>query len=71
MRRIAIRPFEGLGGLVVVAQITHDFCFEVEAGFENAAGNHIALELTKPEFDLIEPGRISGGVMECDLRMAH
>ena len=53
-----------------MAQVTHDFSFEIKPGTENAPGNHIALELGKPEFDLVEPGRVSGGVMEGDLRMA-
>ena len=53
MGGIAVGPFEGAGGFVVVAQVTHDFLFEVEPGSENAARNHVALEFAKPQFDLI------------------
>ncbi len=63
-------PFEGPGGLVVMAQITHEFSFQIEPGAENAMRNHVALEFGKPKFDLVKPRRVSGCVMQFDFGMA-
>src|SRR5712691_1691594 len=70
MGRATVGPFEGPGGLVVVPQIAHDFALEVELGAKDAARDHLALELAKPELDLVEPGRVSRSKMELHLPMA-
>ena len=46
-----------------------DFAGEVGFGSKDAAGDQIALNFGEPDFDLIEPGRVSRGVMELNVGM--
>jgi hypothetical protein len=66
---IPVGQFERLGAFVVAPDIASDFAGEVGFGSKDAAGDQIALNFGEPDFDLIEPGTISRGVMQRDLWM--
>jgi hypothetical protein len=65
---ISIGPFEGLGAFVVDFDIAGDFAGEVGFGSKDSAGDQIALNFGEPDFDLIEPGRVSRGVVELKVK---
>ena len=67
---ISIGPFEGLGAFVVDLDIASNFAGQVGFGSKDAAGDQIALNFGEPDFDLIEPGRVSRGVMELNIGMS-
>lgn len=67
--RIGIRPLHGFRGPIVVADIAHQFPFEIVLRREDAASNHIPLDLGEPQFDLVEPGRVGGREMQTDCGM--
>ena len=69
MGGISISPFEGAGGFVVVTNVFHDFAREISFRGEDAPGDEVALNLGKPELNLIEPGTVGGGVMESQVGM--
>ncbi len=48
------------------ADVAHDLAGEIGHGGEDAPGDHVALNLRKPQFDLVEPGRVSRRVVEVD-----
>jgi hypothetical protein len=64
-----VGPFEGLGAFVVDSDIASDFAGEVGFGSKDAAGDQISLNFGEPDFDLIEPGRVSRRVMELNVGM--
>ena len=66
---ISIAPSERDGRFVVVADVTHDFPGEICLGFEDAASNDVALDFGEPDFDLIEPRRVSGREVKMDMRV--
>jgi len=66
---LSIGPFERLGAFVVDFDIASDFAGEVGFGREDATGDQIALNFGEPDFDLIEPGRVSRGVVELKVGM--
>src|SRR4030095_1128942 len=66
---VPIGPLEGFGSFVVAVDIAGDFASEVSSGSEDAAVEQIALNFGEPDFDLIEPRRVSRGVMELNVRM--
>jgi hypothetical protein len=66
---ILVAPSERDRRIVVVADVTHDFPGEVGLGCEDAASNDVALDLGEPDFDLVEPGGVSGGEVKMDVRV--
>ena len=66
---ISVGPFEGLGAFVVALNIASNFAGEVGFGGKDAAGDQVALNFREPDFELIEPGRVSRGVMELKVGM--
>ena len=55
MPRIGVFPLHGFRGRIVLPDIAHDFPFQIMPGCEDAAGDDIALDLGKPQFDLVQP----------------
>ena len=53
MRAVAVGPFDGCGVLVGMTDVTHELAREVVDRGEDPAGDHIAFDLTEPEFDLL------------------
>ena len=58
---VRVSPSEGSGSLIVGFDVAHELAAQVGNGFEDSAGNHVALDFGEPVFDLVEPGTISGG----------
>ena len=47
-----------------MADVVHEFSLEVGHRSKNATGDDIALDFSEPQFDLVEPGGISGRVID-------
>ena len=64
LQRLALAgPFEGLGhGAVEVIHKGFQSLLEIGQGGEVAAANHLAHQDAKPDFDLVHPGGVFGGV---------
>src|SRR6202049_359939 len=69
MGGVSIGPLEGLGGTVVEMDVPEDLAVEVFHGAEDPPGQHVPLNLAKPELDLVEPGGVGGCVMHRDMAM--
>ena len=61
---VRVSPSKGSGSLIVGFDVAHELAAQVGNGFEDSAGNNVALEFGEPVFDLVEPGTISGRVMQ-------
>ena len=66
---ILVAPSERDRRFVVVADITHNFPGKIRPGCEDAASNNVALDLREPDFDLVEPRRVSGREVKMDARV--
>src|SRR5687767_5365249 len=64
---VSICPSERLGAFVVAFDVAGDFPGQIRFGSKDAPGNQIALNIREPDFDLIEPGGVSRGIMELNL----
>lgn len=62
---IAIRPPDGLGHLGVGPNVAHELAIEIVHRREDAAVDHLALDLRKPDLHLIQPG----GVSRCEVEL--
>ena len=67
--RRRVSPFDRSGGLVVVADVAKDFSSEIVDGGKDASCDDLPLDFGEPDFDLVKPGRVSGGKMKVDLGM--
>jgi hypothetical protein len=65
--RRPFRPLDGLGGLVVQSDVAKQLAAEVGGRSEDAAGDDVALDLAKPELDLILPAGVSGREVKMDI----
>jgi len=45
---------------IVETDVAHDLSFEIVSRREDAASNDVVLDLGEPDFDLVEPRRVSG-----------
>jgi hypothetical protein len=52
-----------------MTDVFHEFSLKVGHRGEDPAGNDIAFDFGKPEFDLIEPGRVSGSEVQMHARV--
>ena len=66
---VRVSPSKGSGSLIVGFDVAHELAAQVGNGFEDSAGNNVALDFGEPVFDLVEPGTISGGGMQRDVWM--
>ena len=69
MSGVRIGPLERFGVGIVGTDVAHDLSFEVVSRLEDAASDQVTLDLRKPDFDLIEPGRVGRCVMDGDVWM--
>src|SRR5215467_10545805 len=60
---IFVRPFNGNCFAIIGADVAHNFAIEIFDRTEDAAGDEVSLDFGEPDFDLIEPGGVSGRVM--------
>ena len=61
---VRVCPSKGSGSLIVGFDVAHELAAQVGDRFEDSAGNNVALDFREPVFDLVEPGTISGRVMQ-------
>src|ERR1700675_704711 len=64
MSDVLVDPTDRCRGLVVVADVTHELAREIFYRSEDTSGNHISLNLGKPNFDLVKPTGVSRGVVD-------
>ena len=64
---IEVLPFYGFGFLIVLTDVAHEFFVQVLDRCENPSRDDIALDLSEPQFDLIDPRGIRWGEMQVDV----
>ena len=69
MSDVTIGPFERFGVGIVGTDVAHDLSFEIVSGLEDPTSDQVTLDLRKPDFDLVEPGRVGRCVVNSDVRM--
>src|SRR6516165_6096456 len=52
-------PRTRFGSLDVLADVPHELSAQIGDGGEDATGDDVVLDLGEPQFDLVEPGRVS------------
>jgi hypothetical protein len=52
-------PRTRFGSLDVLADVSHELSAQIGDGGEDATGDDVALDPREPQFDLVEPGRVS------------
>jgi hypothetical protein len=52
-----------------VADVAKDFSSEIVDGGKDASRDDLPLDFGEPDFDLVKPGRVSGGKMKVDFGM--
>jgi len=67
--RIGVGPAEGTCNFGVGANVLADLASQIGDGGEDAASEQIALDFGKPQFHLIQPGRISRREVKVNLGM--
>ena len=70
MTEVLVDPTDRCRGLIVVADVTHELASEILYGGEDTSRNNVALNLGKPNLDLIEPAGIGRGVMDANGRIS-
>ena len=70
MTDVLVDPTDRSRSLVVVADVAHELAREILYGSEDTSRNNVALNLGKPNFDLIEPAGIGRGVMDPNGRVS-
>src|SRR5256885_7830643 len=66
---IGVLPLHGPRCLVVLADVAHELSLQIEDGCEDAAGDHVALDLAEPQLHLVEPGGVGRGEVQMHVRM--
>ena len=69
MRRIAVGPADRFRVFVVARDVAPDLPREIGQRGEDASREQVAFDFGKPEFDLIEPGRIRRREVQMDAGM--
>src|SRR6516164_2707369 len=64
---VFVRPFNGCCFAIVGTDVAHNFAIEIFDRTEDAAGDEVSLDFGEPDFDLVEPGGVSGRVMNTHL----
>ena len=61
---IFVDPTDWGGGFIVVANVAHQLAREILYRSEDPSGNHVALNLGEPNFDLVEPTGVGRGIVD-------
>src|SRR5258708_16128407 len=69
IRGMFVGPFNRRWFSIVGADIAHDFAVEIFNRTEDAVGDDVSLDFGEPDFDLVEPGGVSGGIMNTHFGM--
>jgi len=64
MTDILVDPTDRYRGFVVVADVAHELAGEILYRSEDTSRNNVALNLGKPNFDLVEPTGVGRGVVD-------
>src|SRR5204862_8340428 len=67
--RVGVGPAKWATGLVVGPDVLHQLAPQIRGRREDAAREAVALDLRKPELDLIEPRAVGRREMQGDARM--
>src|SRR5260221_993323 len=70
MTDVLVDPADRGRSLVVVADVAHQLVCEILYGGKDTSRNNVALDLGKPNLDLIEPAGIGRGVMDPNGRVS-
>lgn len=71
MPGIEVFPLHGLGLLFVLTDVSHELSLQIRYGSEHTTGDHVAPDLGNPQFDLVEPGRVSRGEMQMNVGVLY
>ena len=63
-------PRTRFGSLDVLADVPHELSAQIGDGGEDATGDDVALDPGEPQFDLVEPGRVSRREVQPDARIS-
>jgi hypothetical protein len=69
MSDIFVDPTDRCRSFVVVADVVHELAREILYGSEDTSRNNVALNLGKPNFDLVEPTGVGRGVVDANSRV--
>ena len=67
--RVGVLPLDGSGVCGVGIDVAAEFARQVGNRSEDTTGNDLAFDLGKPDFDLVEPGRVGGREVKVDAGM--
>src|SRR4051794_13728930 len=67
--RISVLPFHSSRRLVVLTNVSHELALQVRDGSEYTPGDDVALDLAKPQLDLVQPRGVSRSEVQVNLRM--
>src|SRR5579872_362944 len=67
--RVGISPADRACAIGVSTNVFHKLAAKIGHGSEDTASNHIALDLGKPDLDLIQPRRVGRSEVKAHLRM--
>ena len=62
-------PFEGMGGLIVGGDKSIDVGPQLVGAVEAGAAQRLAAEQAEPDFHMVQPGSVGGGVVKMHLRV--
>ena len=68
-RWISIFPLHRTGRFVVLTDVSQELPLQIRDGSEDASRDDIALDLTEPQLDLIQPGRVGRSEVQVNFGM--
>ena len=69
MSNVFVDPTDRGRGFVVVADVAHELARQILYGSEDPSRNNVALNLGKPNFDLVEPTGVGRSVVDTNRRV--
>src|SRR5437660_6179231 len=67
--KVGVLPPKGSRSFGVSANVAHELAGEIFDGREYSTSDDLSFDTRKPDFDLVQPGRISGCEVQLDARM--
>ena len=69
MSNVFVDPTDRGCSFVVVTNVAHELARKILYGSEDTSRNNVALNLGKPNFDLVEPAGVGRGVVDSKSRV--